>query len=99
MTLFLVASSGSAPAASPARPAPAATVIRRKELTPHAPPRAAQPRRRPVLALTLPLLAACTDNDPTAGDGGATANPRALTVQATDTECDALRGRPPRRAT
>ena len=39
------------------------------------------------LALTLPLLAACTDNNPTAGDGGASANPRALTVQATDTEC------------
>ena len=40
------------------------------------------------LALTLPLLAACTDNAPTtARDAGASANPRALTVQATDTEC------------
>jgi iron uptake system component EfeO len=40
------------------------------------------------LALTLPLLAACTDNNPTAGNDGAAANPRALTVQATDTECN-----------
>ncbi|HZA03107.1 MAG TPA: iron uptake system protein EfeO [Propionibacteriaceae bacterium] len=39
------------------------------------------------LALALPLLAACTDNNPTAGDAGPAANPRALTVQATDTEC------------
>jgi iron uptake system component EfeO len=39
------------------------------------------------LALTLPILAACTDNNPTAGEAGASANPRALTVQATDTEC------------
>ena len=39
------------------------------------------------LALTLPLLAACTDNNPTAGDAEASANPRALTVRATDTEC------------
>jgi iron uptake system component EfeO len=37
--------------------------------------------------LTIPLIAACTDNAPAAGDAGATANPRALTVQATDTEC------------
>ncbi|MFL6046840.1 MAG: iron uptake system protein EfeO [Propionibacteriaceae bacterium] len=38
--------------------------------------------------LTLPLLAGCTDNAP-AGSRGATAggNPRALTVQATDSEC------------
>jgi iron uptake system component EfeO len=38
--------------------------------------------------LTLPLLAGCTDNAP-AGSAGATAggNPRALTVQATDSEC------------
>jgi iron uptake system component EfeO len=40
------------------------------------------------LALTLPILAACTDNNPTAGQAGASANPRALTVQATDTECN-----------
>ena len=39
------------------------------------------------LALTLPILAACTDNTPTATESGAAANPRALTVQATDTEC------------
>jgi iron uptake system component EfeO len=40
------------------------------------------------LVLLLPVLAACTDNNPTAagGDAGA-ANPRALTVRATDTEC------------
>jgi iron uptake system component EfeO len=37
--------------------------------------------------LTIPLIAACTDNAPVGGDPGATANPRALTVQATDTEC------------
>jgi iron uptake system component EfeO len=38
--------------------------------------------------LTLPLLTGCTDNAP-AGSAGATAggNPRALTVQATDSEC------------
>ena len=36
--------------------------------------------------LGLPLLAACTNNAPEAGAGGAP-NPRALTVQATDTEC------------
>ena len=39
------------------------------------------------LALTLPFLAACTDNAPTPSDPEAAANPRALTVQATDTEC------------
>ena len=37
--------------------------------------------------LAIPLVAACTDNAPAGGDPGATANPRALTVQATDTEC------------
>jgi iron uptake system component EfeO len=37
--------------------------------------------------LTIPLIAACADNAPAAGEGGATANPRALAVQATDTEC------------
>ncbi len=37
--------------------------------------------------LTLPLISACTDNAPAVGNAGATANPRALTVQATDTEC------------
>jgi iron uptake system component EfeO len=38
--------------------------------------------------LAVPLLAGCTDNAPT-GSAGATAsaNPRVLTVQATDTEC------------
>ena len=53
----------------------------------------AMPARALVLAssclvLGLPLLAGCTDNTPT-GDSGATAsaNPRALTVQATDSEC------------
>ena len=39
-----------------------------------------------TLALGLPLLAACTDNS-TAG-GTASADPRALTVTATDTACD-----------
>ena len=39
------------------------------------------------LALTLPILAACTDNVPATSDPEAAANPRALTVQATDTEC------------
>ena len=38
--------------------------------------------------LGLPLLAACTDNTPADNPGAAaSANPRALTVQATDTEC------------
>ena len=38
--------------------------------------------------LGLPLLAGCTDNTPTGGAGAAaSSNPRALTVQATDTEC------------
>ena len=37
-------------------------------------------------ALALPLLAACTDNATTASSAPA-ANPRALTVQATDTSC------------
>jgi iron uptake system component EfeO len=38
--------------------------------------------------LCVPLLAACTDNAPTGGaDDTAEANPRALTVQATDTGC------------
>ena len=53
----------------------------------------AMPARALILAssslvLSLPLLAGCTDNTPT-GDSGATAtaNPRALTVQATDSEC------------
>ena len=36
----------------------------------------------------LPLLAGCTDNTPTGGaSAAASSNPRALTVQATDTEC------------
>ena len=34
-----------------------------------------------------PLIVACTDNAPDAGSPGAGADPRALTVQATDTEC------------
>ena len=37
--------------------------------------------------LTIPLIVACTDNAPDAGDPGPGADPRALTVQATDTEC------------
>jgi iron uptake system component EfeO len=37
--------------------------------------------------LALPLAAACTDNAPAVGDAGATANPRALAVQASDTDC------------
>ncbi|HYI56992.1 MAG TPA: iron uptake system protein EfeO [Microlunatus sp.] len=40
-----------------------------------------------TIALGLPLLAACTDNLPAAGDG-ASADPRALTVTATDTTCE-----------
>jgi iron uptake system component EfeO len=39
-----------------------------------------------TLALGLPLLAACTDNAPAAGDDAG--DPRALTVTATDTSCD-----------
>jgi iron uptake system component EfeO len=37
--------------------------------------------------LTIPLIAACTDNAPGAEESAATRDPRALTVQATDTEC------------
>jgi iron uptake system component EfeO len=37
--------------------------------------------------LAIPLIVACTENAPDAGDPGASADPRALTVQATDTEC------------
>jgi iron uptake system component EfeO len=38
--------------------------------------------------LGMPLLVGCTDNTPTDGPGAAaSANPRALTVQSTDTEC------------
>jgi iron uptake system component EfeO len=38
--------------------------------------------------LGMPLLAGCTENSPTGSSGAmASANPRALTVQATDTEC------------
>ena len=37
--------------------------------------------------LTIPLIVACTENAPDAGDPGTSADPRALTVQATDTEC------------
>ena len=40
------------------------------------------------LALALPLLAACTDNAPAAGGNDASADPRALTVTATDTTCE-----------
>ena len=52
------------------------------------PARAALVLASSCLVLGLPLLAGCTDNTPT-GDSGATAsaNPRALTVQATDSEC------------
>ncbi len=39
------------------------------------------------LVLTLPILAACTDNAPAGGDDSAVSDPRALTVRATDTEC------------
>jgi iron uptake system component EfeO len=53
----------------------------------------AVPARPLVLAascavLAVPLLAGCTDNAPTGTSGAtASANPRALTVQATDAEC------------
>jgi iron uptake system component EfeO len=53
----------------------------------------ALPARALVLAascaiLGLPMLAGCTENTPTGSSGAsATANPRALTVQATDSEC------------
>ncbi|MFT4166238.1 MAG: imelysin family protein [Microlunatus sp.] len=40
------------------------------------------------LALALPLLAACTDNAPAGGTDNASADPRALTVTATDTTCE-----------
>ena len=39
------------------------------------------------LVLTLPILAACTDNAPAGGNDAGAADPRALTVRATDTEC------------
>jgi iron uptake system component EfeO len=39
------------------------------------------------LAVALPLFAACTDNTPTGTPNGEAADPRALTVQATDSEC------------
>jgi iron uptake system component EfeO len=52
------------------------------------------PLRTIILASTctlvsLPLLAGCTDNAPAGNTGNATADadPRALTVQATDSEC------------
>jgi iron uptake system component EfeO len=51
------------------------------------------PVRAVVLASTcalvcVPVLAGCTDNAPTGtADPTASANPRALTVQATDSEC------------
>jgi iron uptake system component EfeO len=53
------------------------------------------PRRVPLAvlagaALTVPLLAACTDNvqtQPGGADGSASTNTRALTVQATDDAC------------
>ncbi|MDN5804493.1 MAG: cupredoxin domain-containing protein, partial [Microlunatus sp.] len=38
-----------------------------------------------TLAIGLPLLAACTDNAPVSGDG---ADPRTVTVTATDTACE-----------
>ena len=39
-------------------------------------------------ALTVPMLAACTDNAPSGSPSdGVSANPRALSVQATDTAC------------
>jgi iron uptake system component EfeO len=52
----------------------------------------AMPVRSLILASTcavvgMPLLAACTDNASNATDNAANANPRALTVQSTDTEC------------
>jgi iron uptake system component EfeO len=53
----------------------------------------ALPARALVLAsscaiLGLSMLAGCTENAPTAGSGpSASADPRALTVQATDSEC------------
>ena len=49
-------------------------------------------------ALTVPMLAACTDNAPSGSpSAGASANPRALSVQATDTACT-LSAQTPRRA-
>jgi iron uptake system component EfeO len=41
-----------------------------------------------TLALGLPLLAACTDNAPAAGGDDSSADPRALTVTATDNTCE-----------
>jgi iron uptake system component EfeO len=37
--------------------------------------------------LTIPLIAACTDNAPAGEESAATGDPRALTVLATDNEC------------
>ncbi len=56
--------------------------------------------RRLVLAttctvVTLPLLAACTDNAPAPSSDDATPNSRALTVQATDTACTVSAGTAP----
>jgi iron uptake system component EfeO len=39
------------------------------------------------LAVALPLFAACTDNTPAGTPSGAEADPRSLTVQATDSAC------------
>ena len=40
------------------------------------------------LTIVLPLLASCTDNAPSGGGAGASADPRALSVSATDTACE-----------
>ena len=52
-----------------------------------------------TLALGLPLLAACTDNAPAASGDDASADPRALTVTATDTTCEVSAATARRRAT
>jgi iron uptake system component EfeO len=41
-----------------------------------------------LLALGLPLLSACTDNTPASATEGVSADPRSLSVAATDTSCD-----------
>jgi iron uptake system component EfeO len=45
--------------------------------------------------LGMPLLAACTDNTQTGSAGAAASNPRALTVQSTDSECKLSAGTAP----
>lgn len=60
----------------------------------NAPVRSARLAWATCAVLTLPLLGACTDNAPSGGASAST-DPRALTVQATDTECKVSAGTAP----